>query len=359
MMGSIVHAALEHFSVEFSRSETTKGIGGLKEFRRRFPIREVVRQERKRFLEEARANPRAQVAMLETNVSVDGCISLFKDLVRRSYGEPAVESAVAVQNDQRECEAPVAPPKAGAEGYGRGRDVPCPAVLPEMELRVADPPVRGKIDLVVTASDGDTLIEYKTGEPRPEHRKQSELYSFLWWAVTGRLARERQLLYPNQNVVILAGMSREEVEQEGEELRERVVCARKEIASTLPDAHIEGERCRSCSVRQLCEEYWKAKETAASRWMRNGAVPAKAVMNSMEWRDLEVELAQTDQFAEGFVVRGKGEEGAKQIVCKVPPQFRTSSITSYKSVRLLNVGLVPNGDGMRVVWCSASEAFWS
>src|SRR6202040_571608 len=69
--------------------------GGIKAFRRQFPIREIVRETRRRLLGSVRGNPRAQIAMLEANVSVDGCISLFKDLIRRSYGEPAFESDVA------------------------------------------------------------------------------------------------------------------------------------------------------------------------------------------------------------------------------------------------------------------------
>jgi hypothetical protein len=76
-----------------------------------------------------------------------------------------------------------------------------------------------------------------------------------------------------------------------------------------------------------------------------------------EWRDLEIEFQQSEQLAEGFIVRGKPEGGA-QIVCKIPPQFRASSADSFKNVRLLNVGLVADGEGARLVWSSASEAFW-
>jgi CRISPR/Cas system-associated exonuclease Cas4 (RecB family) len=358
MVGSIVHAALEHFSMEFAQSRMREGSSGIKEFRRRFPIREFVRQTRKRLLDEARANPRAQLAMLETNVSVDGCISLFKDLVRQSYGKPALESAVVLQNDLREAKSPAESGKKGLVGQSRRKDVPFPAILPEVELRLDDPPVRGKIDLVVTAIDGDTLIEYKTGERRPEHEKQSQLYAFLWWATTGRLARERQLLYPNQNVVKLGGMTQSGLQQEEKALKARVAWAKKEIASKLPGAHIEEQRCRSCTVRQLCEEYWTAKETAASRWVWNGANQAMPAMGSIEWRDLEMELARTERLAEGFMVRGQTEKGTKQIVCKMPPQFRASTTSSYKRVRLLNVGLVPDGEVTRVIWSSASEAFW-
>ena len=357
MIGSIVHSALERFSVEFSRSGLSEETSGLREFRRQFPIREIVRERRKQFLEEARDNPRAQLAVLEANVSVDVCISVFKDLVRRSYGEPALESNAAVKDAESKSEAPVAPQKTTADGYSAWRDVPCPAVLPEVMLKLEDPPVHGKIDLVITGTDGDTLIEFKTGEPWPEHQRQSALYSFLWWAVTGRFACERQLLYPNQNIVKLRGMSQVELKEEGIALNERVTRAKQELSRTPPSVRIEADRCRSCTVRQLCEEYWTANATAGSRWVWDSVAQPRAA-GSMEWRDLQIDLAQTERFAEGLVVRGNLKGAAKQVVCKIPPQFRASATGSHKNVRLLNVGLVPEGEGERVVWSRASEAFW-
>jgi CRISPR/Cas system-associated exonuclease Cas4 (RecB family) len=356
MRGSIVHAVLERFTVEWSRSAMTTEPGGSKAFRRQFPIREIVRETRKRLLGNARGNPRAQIAMLEANVSVDGCISLFKDLVRRSYREPAFESAVAMEHFEDRSER-----LAGASteliGERAKKEVPCPAVLPEVTLKVEDPRVHGKIDLVATAEHGDSLVEYKTGEPKPEHEKQSRLYAFLWWAVTGRVVRERQLLYPNQDPVKLGAMTQAELEEEGVRLRARIAWANGEVQSPLPIVRIDAERCRSCTVRQLCEEYWTASGTTASRWTWGDARQTRPGAGSPEWRDLEIELQQTEQLAEGLIVRGKPTGGA-QIVCKIPPQFRASSADSFKNVRLLNVGLVADGDGARLVWSSASEAFW-
>jgi CRISPR/Cas system-associated exonuclease Cas4 (RecB family) len=358
MRGSIVHAALERFSVEWSRSGMTKEPGGVKAFRRQFPIREIVRETRRRLLENARGNLRAQMAMLEANVSVDSCISLFKDLVRRSYGEPAFENAVAAEHCEDRSEERLAGASAELIGERAKKDVPCPAVLPEVTPKVEDPRVHGKIDLVVTAEEGDCLVEYKTGEPKPEHEKQSRLYAFLWWAVTGRVVRERQLLYPNQNPVKLGAMTRAELEEEGVQLRERIAWADGEVQSALPSVRIDAERCRLCTVRQLCEKYWTARETAASRWTREDAGRMRPGAGNPEWRDFEIELQQTEQLAEGFIVRGK-PNGGTQIVCKIPPQFRASSADSFKNVRFLNVGLVADGEGTRVVWSSASEAFWS
>jgi hypothetical protein len=57
-------------------------------------------------------------------------------------------------------------------------------------------------------------------------------------------------------------------------------------------------------------------------------------------------------------MRGEPKSGGR-MVCKIPPQFRPSPVDSFELVRLLNVGLVADGEGARVVWSSTSEAFWS
>ncbi len=163
------------------------------------------------------------MVMLEANVSVDSCISLFKDLVRRSYGEPAFESTASAQRSEGGSEERFAGAPTELIGERAEKNVPCPAVLPEVTLKVENPQMYGKIDLVVTAAEGDSLVEYKTGEPRPEHEKQSRLYAFLWWAVTGRVVRERQLLYPNQDPVKLGAMTQAELEEEGTQLSARIV----------------------------------------------------------------------------------------------------------------------------------------
>jgi ATP-dependent exoDNAse (exonuclease V) beta subunit len=37
-------------------------------------------------------------------------------------------------------------------------------------------PVRGVVDCLVSHADGATILEFKTGRPRPEHQSQVEVY---------------------------------------------------------------------------------------------------------------------------------------------------------------------------------------
>ncbi len=316
--------------------------------------------ERQAFLQRAKTNVRTDFAALESNVSVDACISLFKDLIRRNFGPAAIESllnAARTVNGQRRPWLPSAR-LPQAESYAKVQ-VPCPALLPEIDLEIDTPPLRGKIDLAVTEPEGDTLVEYKTGEPRPEHEEQSLLYALLWWTVTGRLARERQLIYASQETVKLGPVTRELVEQEARRAAERVRRARNEIQSPSPKVHLDSEGCRLCPVRQLCSPYWRARETEAARWTEASLRAADGDRENIKWRDLEIALQDVEQLPEGFIAHIGAGENKKRILCKLPARFRPASIRSYAVVRLLNVGLVLEGtDAFRIVWSNLSEAFW-
>jgi CRISPR/Cas system-associated exonuclease Cas4 (RecB family) len=360
MLGSIVHATLERFSADYARVISSGDETAIQEFRKQFPLRTTVHAERHAFLQRAKTNVRTDLVALETNVSVDACISLFKDLIRRNFGPAAIESlliAARTDNGQRQ---PWVPSAGLPQPESRAKvQVPCPALLPEVDLKIDTPPLRGKIDLAVTEPEGDTLVEYKTGEPKPEHEEQSLLYAFLWWTVTGRLARERQLIYASQETVKLGPVTLAVMEQEAKRAAERVKQARDEIASASPRVHLDSEACRLCPVRQLCSPYWRARETEAGRWTEASLRTADGDRESMKWRDLEIALENVEQLPEGFIAHIGGGDNKKRILCKLPVRFRPASLRSYEAVRLLNVGLIPEGpDALRIVWSNFSEAFW-
>ena len=359
MLGSIVHSTLERFSAGYARVISTGNEKAIQEFRKQFPLRATVHAERQAFLQRARTNIRTDLGALEANVSVDACISMFKDLIRRNFGPAAIESlliAAQTGNGQKRWVPSARLPQAVKNAKVQ---VPCPALLPELDLKIDTPPLRGKIDLAVTELEGDTLVEYKTGEPKPEHEEQSLLYAFLWWTVTGRLARERQLVYASQETVKLGPVTQKVVEQEARRAAERVERARNEIQNPSPRVHLDSEGCRLCPVRQLCSPYWRARETEAIRWTEASLRAADGGRESIQWRDLEIALEDVEQLPEGFIAHIGGAQSKKRILCKLPSRFRPTSVSTYAVVRLLNVGLIPEGsDTLRIVWTSFSEAFW-
>jgi hypothetical protein len=362
LLGSIVHAALEKLSIEFTRAMQAGDATSIKAVRKRFPVRQIVQKERQKLLERAKRNARAETKSLESSISVDSCISLFKELVRRGYSDSALEFAAparTVRDGSRK--SPIKTASFTPTRFSSKMAVPCPAVLPEVALEVDDPPIRGKIDLVVTGSDGDTLLEYKTGETRPEHEAQSRLYALLWWAVTGRLAKERLLLYPSQEVIRLGALTQEDVEREALQTKERVEAARMEIESELPRARPNDERCRSCTVRQLCDNYWNSTETSGLRWGEEVLASVGKGNTSTEWRDMELDLHGAEWLPQGFVKRVNAltiADEVTQIVCKVPHRFAPEVENSFSRVRLLNVGVSREGPALRILWSAFSEVFW-
>ena len=277
VFGTIVHGTLEAFAAALRRAGHPPA--GSTEFvavRRSFPLRTTVHALRNQALDRLNPNPRADRTVIEAGVSVDDCLEVFKRLVRHAY--PGDGSAT--RYDQPHAQAPArgaaATPRAPGEvragsanervgnaapahpvGLGpEGLAVPIPALLPEIKITLADPPLRGTLDLVATGPDGDSLIEFKTGAPKPEHEDQTRFYGVLWWAKTGRCLRERQLVYRGRAVDRLPGLEPMQLAAELALLRERTVAAQRSLSERPPPARPNAASCQFCSVRQLCDAYW-------------------------------------------------------------------------------------------------------
>jgi ATP-dependent exoDNAse (exonuclease V) beta subunit len=58
--------------------------------------------------------------------------------------------------------------------------------------------VRGTIDCLVASSDRVTVLEFKTGRPRPEHQAQAEVYRLAAQAIFPAAAVESRLVYTSE-----------------------------------------------------------------------------------------------------------------------------------------------------------------
>ena len=87
------------------------------------------------------------------------------------------------------------------------------------------------------------------------------VYSLLWLRdtnlnQTGRLANSLRIVYPQKDVELEAP-SLEELEGIEEDLVKRTSVARTSLSITPPDARPRPDNCRTCSVRHLCDDYWR------------------------------------------------------------------------------------------------------
>ncbi len=395
--GTVVHGGLKAFADFLRRSgNPTPGSTGFVEVRRAFPLRETVRQLRREALNQLANNPRVDILTLGSAVSVDGCIDSVKRLVTKAYWGNALghgEGEVIGNIDEARVSRGEVPPVISASyehrfpqggepdlaasgeingpraaGPGRWLDsdaVPRPAVLPEVHVEIADPPLRGVIDLVVTGQEGDTVVEFKTGEPLAEHEGQSRFYAVLWWRSTGRPIRRRLLVYADYEPVLLSGLCTDELVQEVASLRERAATALANLGDYPPPARPTSDKCLVCPVRQICDDYWQSPTTIAGLWTSELLVSLRDGEIATGQRDLELDLHEAEESENGFLVRlalppeGRPNgEAYIRLVCKVPAKFHPGSLRTVSRARLLRVGVRREGSLVRVVWSHNSEIFW-
>ena len=342
LRGTIVHGALE----EFARRLKSAGMPpvGSEEFaaiHAAFDIRLVIRSKRKEVLNRQSTDRGMQIGT--SDLPLDDCIDAFKFLLREAYG---LEHAEALRD--RLTEPAEKPAHALTQGIPAARPG---GLAPEAEVEIDDPPLRATIDLVRYGDSGDTLIEFKSGAPREQHRLQADLYSAVWVAATGRRVRVRRILYLNAPPTELDGMDPREAGAVLAALRTRISAAMTDLKADVPPARPNSDNCKHCPVRQLCDEYWTATSTADLRWRPS------ALQLDNGWRDIELSTTGASWDGAGFSLRVPGDQETK-LFCSVPPKYRPPNNKDFRGARLLGVALRSNGPALEVVWSARSEMFW-
>jgi hypothetical protein len=123
------------------------------------------------------------------------------------------------------------------------------------ELRLVHPtlPFSGIIDLIWTDSGESVITDFKTGEEKPEHKKQVGYYGVLWWRCSGVIPNRAEVRYPDRFVPV--SMEEALLVAVEEELRLRISVVAT-MLNSFPTQAVLGEYCRHCDVRQFCDRYW-------------------------------------------------------------------------------------------------------
>jgi len=121
---------------------------------------------------------------------------------------------------------------------------------------------RGKIDVLSLSGSSCEIVEFKTGVPQDDHASQVRTYSVLWSRdvelnPAARPADKLTLSYRTGEVSV-DPLGPTDLESLQRELMDRSDAARAAASAALPEARPSAENCRYCSVRQLCEEYWRS-----------------------------------------------------------------------------------------------------
>lgn len=145
----------------------------------------------------------------------------------------------------------------------RQRSALSPGSYSELELRDESKRWHGYVD-AITISDGRCeIVDYKTGEPKPEHRQQVHIYNLLWARdeqlnPASRPVTSLTLLYPDRDVDVTP-LTEAELTLLEQELASRTKAALESVRRTPPPAFPTLQNCSHCPVRHLCEDYWTLK----------------------------------------------------------------------------------------------------
>ena len=148
------------------------------------------------------------------------------------------------------------------------------------EVRLAHPgiPVVGVVDLVALEEDlSTTVIDFKTGAPKPDHEQQVLLYALLWWRVTGNRPEKLVIQYLDSDWT----MSPSESDLiRTEDLTAEQVSQATDALAARPAAAETGENCARCPVRAGCDEGWSWCERASQRHASEKAVDIEVTVSS-------------------------------------------------------------------------------
>ena len=138
-----------------------------------------------------------------------------------------------------------------------------PGTYSEVLVRAPTLKWKGYIDLLTLSDQDYEILDFKTGQPKDQDYFQMRVYALLWFRdtnnnQTGRLANSLRIVYPQKDVDLEAP-SVEELEGIEQDLIKRTSAARTSLSKYPPDARPSPEHCRICSVRHLCDEYWKTE----------------------------------------------------------------------------------------------------
>lgn len=339
--GLVVHASIESVVQQTAlRTEPNFGERIIAVLRRAGGLSAVVDTSLRNSVTQFDGNPRA--------------VRLLKE-IERQHIEFRSKARVAVQTALRELaklelhlrDKPTAagkkPPKDSALSAG---------VYSEIALN-AKQGWYGKIDLLILDETGVRLEDFKTGVPKENDVEQILIYAWLWWAdrernPTASLPGKLTIRYPGQQQSVpipsLADLQSRETN-----LLERTNAIRSAIQNGEFLARPSDENCRYCSVRQLCNDYWRSEALTTVPENRLGDIEAVVIqiLSSRMWL-LEVIKSFCAEAPKNVYVRGN---------------LPTTRISEGSTVRLLDIYLetktIDANPGEHFIQLTtASEIYW-
>lgn len=176
----------------------------------------------------------------------------------------------------------------------------------EVEVRSNDLSFSGRIDLLTISGQDVHIQDYKSGEPSTEHEEQLRTYATLWArrsdpGLGGPLATRLTLSYVAHDVEVEPPKP-DDVDRLAGELRARIEDAAAQLTATEPDARPTADTCRFCSVRHLCEDYWRTADRPLTAGVADLEIEVITRNGPRSW------FVRTGAAIEGILRASEGEE---------------------------------------------------
>ena len=218
---------------------------------------EVIREAIDERIQELGDNPRCR----DTAEQIAGDLLQRVADMRRETQALVSRTPFLSRDPQREPPAEAGPKVTGTRHLPDGS-------YAEFTLRSTSLRLIGRADLVTLAGTDVHIVDYKTGEPSPQHAEQLRLYALLWSRSDHPdplrpYATRLSASYPGLDVDI-AVPDEIELEEIERQTAARIARLEEHLAEYPPEARPATERCRRCSVRHLCDPYWQFTELQAN-----------------------------------------------------------------------------------------------
>lgn len=323
-----LHGILIHHALE-ALSQQRRAGRSIRDFNAYDAIKLKLHQE----LDVLNANPRTNCDTIAANFSLDKCLADFYRIAKQIY------------NGTQQ------PENTGAfDGAMPNRKSIC---LEEYAIYITDPPIFGILDRVTNGR----VAEFKSGDSTSvfaeEHERQLQFYSVLWWLKFGQPVTGLELRYANGQVKSVPPLNDDELTIAVARIKREIAEAEASLASPPPRANPSLQNCRYCSVRHLCDEYWKNTATIPLR-TTSSAVTSRA--NSCDIRI--VDLPSTWKGGASF--RGQVESKDFGVVELSIPKTKCPGpdIEHVDEIRILSASINFSDEATLISIAAHSEVFW-
>jgi hypothetical protein len=159
-----------------------------------------------------------------------------------------------------------------------------------------------------------TIVDFKTGSPKPSHKDQLLYYAVLWWRYTGEIPSAIEVRYPS--LAESTNIKEQRLLEAEDNLANRIAEFKSQLHSSPAPARV-GEHCRYCDVRQFCDDYWLSLSNKSSTKKKGKANDIELVIESLPGNNGFNACSSTDvpcsvvYSADALKVHGPFESGAR------------------------------------------------